>query len=176
MSRLRIVGGSDAGISAGLRATELDPAVEPLLVVADAYPNFSICGIPYHVSGEVLDWRSLAHRSRSDLETAGLTLRLDTTAQRIDPAARTLTVTGPGGVEAIGYDQLVIGTGAVPARPPIGGLDRLGPADGVHVLHTTGDTFALTDTLARDPATAVIVGPATSGWRWPKRCAPAGWP
>jgi len=64
MSRLVIVGGSDAAISAGLRARELDPLVEPLLIVADAFPNFSICGIPYHVSGEVPDWRSLAHRTR----------------------------------------------------------------------------------------------------------------
>lgn len=39
------VGGSDAGISAGLRARELDPSTEVTVVVADAYPNFSICGM-----------------------------------------------------------------------------------------------------------------------------------
>ena len=38
------VGGSDAGISAALRARELDPSSEVTVVVADAYPNFSICG------------------------------------------------------------------------------------------------------------------------------------
>lgn len=38
------------------------------LLVADAYPNFSICGIPYHVSGEVPDWRNLADRSTEELE------------------------------------------------------------------------------------------------------------
>lgn len=43
---LVVVGGSDAGISAGLRAREIDPTVDVTLVVADAYPNFSICGIP----------------------------------------------------------------------------------------------------------------------------------
>ena len=47
------IGGSDAGISAALRARELDPSAEVTVVVADAYPNFSICGIPYYVSGEV---------------------------------------------------------------------------------------------------------------------------
>ena len=45
--RLLVVGGSDAGISAGLRARQLDPSVEVSLVVADSYPNFSICGLPY---------------------------------------------------------------------------------------------------------------------------------
>ena len=82
--RLLIVGGSDAGISAGLRARELDPTVEATLVVADRYPNFSICGIPYHVAGDVPDWRTLAHRSAAELAAAGLELLLDTTARRID--------------------------------------------------------------------------------------------
>ncbi len=38
------IGGSDAGISAALRARELDPSVDVTVVVADSYPNFSICG------------------------------------------------------------------------------------------------------------------------------------
>jgi NADPH-dependent 2,4-dienoyl-CoA reductase/sulfur reductase-like enzyme len=157
------VGGSDAGISAGLRAREIDPACEVTVVVADAYPNFSICGIPYYVSGEVPRWQNLAHRTTTDLEAAGLGLRLDTTARRIDVAARKLLVTGPGGgEELIGYDELVVGTGAVPVRPPIAGLaglDVLGPDQPVHLLHSMGDTFAVMDTLtSASPASAVIVG------------------
>ena len=81
---LVMIGGSDAGISAALRARELDPGAEVSVVVADAYPNFSICGIPYYVSGEVTHWRNLAHRTTADLEATGMRLRLDTTARRID--------------------------------------------------------------------------------------------
>ena len=159
MMRLVMVGGSDAGISAALRAREVDPAAEVTVVVADAYPNFSICGIPYYVSGEVPHWRNLAHRTIGDLEAAGMRLRLDTTARRVDVAGRKLLVTGPGGEELIGYDQLVIGTGAVPARPPIAGLGELGPHDGVHLLHSMDDTFAVMRTLEEAaPASAVIVG------------------
>src|SRR4051794_10564052 len=55
-----VVGGSDAGIEAARRILTLDPSVEVSLLVADAFPNFSICGIPYYVSGEVPDWRDLA--------------------------------------------------------------------------------------------------------------------
>ena len=76
------IGGSDAGISAALRARELDPGCEVTVVVADAYPNFSICGIPYYVSGEVTHWRNLAHRTIADLEATGMRLRLDTAARR----------------------------------------------------------------------------------------------
>ncbi|HEY2306661.1 MAG TPA: FAD-dependent oxidoreductase [Streptosporangiaceae bacterium] len=160
---LVMIGGSDAGISAALRARELDPGAEVTVVAADAYPNFSICGIPYYVSGEVTHWRNLAHRTSADLEATGMRLRLDTTARRIDPGARKLAVTGPDGAEeVVGYDKLIVGTGAVPIRPPIGGLAGpgvLGPGDGVHLLHSMGDTFAVMRTLETTaPATVVIVG------------------
>src|SRR6266571_3520547 len=128
---LVMIGGSDAGISAALRVRELDPTADVSVVVADAYPNFSICGIPYYVSGEVTHWRNLAHRTVADLEATGMTLRLDTLARRIDVAARQLAVMSPAGEERlIGYDKLVIGTGAVPTRPPVTGLAALGRQDG----------------------------------------------
>jgi NADPH-dependent 2,4-dienoyl-CoA reductase/sulfur reductase-like enzyme len=160
---LVMIGGSDAGISAALRARELDPAADVTVVVADAYPNFSICGIPYYVSGEVTHWRNLAHRTIADLGGAGLRLRLDTTARKIEVPGRKLLITGADGrEELLAYDKLVVGTGAVPVRPPIGGLSgpsALGPADGVHLLHSMGDTFAVMSTLENAaPASAVIVG------------------
>jgi NADPH-dependent 2,4-dienoyl-CoA reductase/sulfur reductase-like enzyme len=159
---LVMIGGSDAGISAALRARELHPSADVTVVVEDAYPNFSICGIPYYVSGEVADWRNLAHRTVADLEAAGMRLRLETTAQRIDVPGRKLLVTSAGGEELLSYDKLIVGTGAVPARPPIRGLagpDALGADDGVHLLHSMGDTFAVMRTLERAaPASAIIVG------------------
>ena len=66
---LLIIGGSDAGVSAALRAQELKPGAEITVLVADDYPNFSICGLPYFLSGETHDWRALAHRT----EFPGLT-------------------------------------------------------------------------------------------------------
>ena len=154
------IGGSDAGISAALRARELDPTVDVTVVVADAYPNFSICGIPYYISGEVTHWRNLAHRTHADLEATGMRLRLDTLVTGIDVDAHQLRLrTADGTEDTLSYDRLVVGTGAVPVRPPITGLDELGPDDGVHLLHTMGETFALERSLEQlKPKTALIVG------------------
>jgi NADPH-dependent 2,4-dienoyl-CoA reductase/sulfur reductase-like enzyme len=158
--RLVAIGGSDAGISAALRARELEPGADVAVIVADEYPNFSICGIPYYVSGEVPDWRNLAHRTAADLEATGMRLHLGTTAERIDVDAHEVHVRDAGGsARAMPYDALVIGTGAFPMRPPIGGLGDLGPADGVHVVHSMGDTFAVMNSLtAATSRRAVIIG------------------
>ncbi|WP_022883418.1 FAD-dependent oxidoreductase [Glaciibacter superstes] len=154
------IGGSDAGISAALRARELDPSVDVTVVVADSFPNFSICGIPYYFSREVNPWQSLAHRTHADLEATGMQLRLDTLATGIDVVARQLTVRDQyGAASTIAYDELMVGTGALPSTAGIAGLDQLGPADGVHLLHSMGDTFALERYLDEQHAeTAIIVG------------------
>jgi NADPH-dependent 2,4-dienoyl-CoA reductase/sulfur reductase-like enzyme len=160
MTHLVAIGGSDAGISAALRARELDPSVDVTVVVADRYPNFSICGIPYYFSGEVQPWQSLAHRTAADLEATGMALRLDTFATDIDVAGRRLAVRNPdGSTGLIDYDELVVGTGALPSNAGITGLEALTPEDGLHVIHSMGDTFALDRYLTdRDPKTAIIVG------------------
>jgi NADPH-dependent 2,4-dienoyl-CoA reductase/sulfur reductase-like enzyme len=67
-----------------------------------------------------------------------------------------------GRTEELPYDALIVGTGAVSVRPSIEGLtgpDALGPADGVHLLHSMGDTFQIMQTLAaRQLQSAVVIG------------------
>lgn len=127
------------------------------MLVADGYPNFSICGIPYFLSGEVADWRNLAHRTIDQIEATGVELRLNERAVAVDPDAKMVTTVTATGRDRLGYDRLVIATGAEPTLPPIAGLAQLGPADGVHVLHTMEDTFALHQVLEQPERKRVAI-------------------
>ncbi|MGU3411480.1 FAD-dependent oxidoreductase [Microbacterium sp. M1A1_1b] len=148
MTHLLAVGGSDAGIAAALRARELDSTTDATVVLADEFPNFSICGTPYWVSGDVATEASLAHRTRADLEAVGMTVRSSTWASAVDVDRRLLTVTGPAGEEEISYDELLIGTGAEPVRPagvPFG-------EPGIHLLHSMTDAEQVVAALELLPA------------------------
>ena len=156
MTQLLIIGGSDAGISAALRAREVEPSVDVTVVVADAFPNYSICGLPFYVSGEVSDWRGLAHRTVNEIESKGIRLLLNHTATAIDPAKKNVEVVDKSGQKQnLLYDHLVIATGASPVRPQIVGLDL----PGVYLLHTMEDSFRVHQHVNEtNPKTATIIG------------------
>jgi 3-phenylpropionate/trans-cinnamate dioxygenase ferredoxin reductase subunit len=80
-------------------------------------------------------------------------LRLGRTATGLDPSRRELTLDDG---ERLGYDALLIATGAEPRRLPIPGADL----DGVLYLRTVGDSDALRERLDRGGA-MVVVG---AGW------------
>jgi NADPH-dependent 2,4-dienoyl-CoA reductase/sulfur reductase-like enzyme len=86
MTKLQILGGSDAGTSAALQARGIDLSAEVTVVVVDRFPNYSICGLSFYLSGETPDWRWLAHRMADDITREGIHLLLDHTARAIGPA------------------------------------------------------------------------------------------
>ena len=146
-----IIGGSDAGISAALRAREVASSAQITVVLADDFPNYSVCGLPFYVSGETSEVRQLAHRT----EFEGISLLQNHRAHTIDAASRTVSVTAAGSVKTLSYDGLLIATGARPVRPNIPGTTL----PGVHLLHTIDDGVRLRDHLdASKPRSAIIVG------------------
>jgi 3-phenylpropionate/trans-cinnamate dioxygenase ferredoxin reductase subunit len=80
-------------------------------------------------------------------------LRTSTTAASLDVGGRAVVLSDG---ERIGYDALLLATGAEPKRPPIPGTDL----DGVHVLRTFEDSDALRGVLDRG-GRLVVVG---AGW------------
>lgn len=156
MSHLLIIGGSDAGINAALRAREMDPSMDISVLVADRFPNYSICGLPFFLSGEVSDWQTLAHRKTGEIEAQAISLLLDHRATAIHPENKTVTAEDhEGRTRRFIYDKLIIAMGAISARPPVYGMDM----PGVFSLRWMGDGLAIERYLkAHHPESAIILG------------------
>jgi NADPH-dependent 2,4-dienoyl-CoA reductase/sulfur reductase-like enzyme len=147
--RLLVIGGSDAGVSAATRAREVNPTAEVTVLLVDAFPNYSICGLPFYLSGETPNWQDLAHRKAFE----GIDVLTEHRAITIDPRAKTVVAAVSAERKSFSYDRLIIATGARPIRPPVPGVDLAG----VYQLHTMEDTFRLERELAEGKS-VVIVG------------------
>ena len=140
MTQLLIIGGSDAGITAALKAKELAPEAKVTVMLSDAYPNYSICGLPFFLSGEVSDWKNLAHRTQEEITRLGIKLLVNHTATSINPSEKIVTaIDTQGQKQQINYEKLIIATGATSSKPKIQGLDN----PGVYFLRWMGDSFAV---------------------------------
>ena len=154
MEKILIIGGSDAGISAALRAKEVHPDIEVTIIVADRFPNFSICGLPFYLSGEIQDWKTLAHRTTEEIEEKGVHLLLEHKAVMIDTQQKKVSISGnTGHTHFMDYDRLLIGTGAVSAIPPIKGLDL----PGVFLLRWMEDSFEIQKFLTEKKVRSTVI-------------------
>lgn len=130
--RMVVVGGDATGMSAASqakrRATREGRELDVVVVERGHHVSYSACGIPYWVSGDVADADALVARTVAEHRANGLDVRLRTEATGIDLAAGEVEVRSAetGKVERIGYDDLVLGTGAVPVRPRVPGVQAAG--------------------------------------------------
>jgi NADPH-dependent 2,4-dienoyl-CoA reductase/sulfur reductase-like enzyme len=138
------------------------------------YTSYSAYGIPYLVGGVVADAGRLTARDPDTFRSRyaiGVHLRHEVTAIDLDRRALRVRDLDGGTQRAEPFDQLLVATGAVPARPRLPGAD----AAGIGGVQTLDDGLELQRLLDRErPARAVVVGGGTSAWRWPRRWSCAG--
>lgn len=154
--KIVIIGGSDAAVSAALRARERSRDADITLLFADHYPNFSICGLPFYLSGEVADWKKLAHRTFDEIEREGIRLMAGLSATGIFPKDKKIeAATTKGDVRTIPYDKLIVCTGGASMVPQWPGIDL----PGVFFLRWMTDGLAISAYLEkRRPSSLIIIG------------------
>lgn len=158
--RLVVVGGNAAGMSAAtsakrLRGDDLD------VVAFERGPetSYSACGIPYWIGGDVDARADLVVRTPAEHRERGIDVRMRHEVEGIDLGAGEIVVRDlDGGASArperVGYDHLVIATGAVPVRPDLPGIE-CGNILGVQHLPDGAAVLAALEAGARR---AVVVG------------------
>jgi NADPH-dependent 2,4-dienoyl-CoA reductase/sulfur reductase-like enzyme len=154
--RVVVVGADAAGMSAASQAKRVDDSLEIVALERGTHTSYSACGIPYWVGGVVPDVDSLVARTPKQHRANGIDLRLRSEATAIDMDRREVEVRDHAGASTyrLGFDHLVLATGARPRRPDVPGVD----ADGIHGVQTLDDGERLLESLEREPRRAVVVG------------------
>jgi NADPH-dependent 2,4-dienoyl-CoA reductase/sulfur reductase-like enzyme len=157
-TRVLVVGADATGMSAASQALRRAGS-NTLAVMAferGSHVSYSACGIPYWVAGDVCGPDALIARSAAEHRANGIDVRLRTEVTEIDLDARTVCAAplDGGATYQVGFDDLVLATGAVPVRPDLPGAD----SPGVYGIQTLDDGAAVLAGLTGSPRRAVVVG------------------
>lgn len=121
-----VIGGDAAGMAAASQARRLQPNLDIVALERGTRTSYSACGIPYLVAGDVDGPDDLVARTPEVFRREHrIDVRLRHEATTIDLDARTVEVRSleHDRTFRLGFDQLMIGTGARPIRPDLPGID-----------------------------------------------------
>ncbi len=133
--RIVVVGGSAAGPKAAAKARRIDNSAEVTILQKEGDLSMASCGYPYYVGGCFDDRNMLictpagvVRNPQFYLNAKDIAAKVNTEVTAIDRAKRTVSFrnTLSGETGEMGYDRLILATGAVPRMPPIPGVDLEG--------------------------------------------------
>jgi NADPH-dependent 2,4-dienoyl-CoA reductase/sulfur reductase-like enzyme len=153
-TRLAIVGGDAAGMSAASTARRRDGDIGIVAFERGPYTSYSACGIPYYIGGLFDDSDRLVSRSPEEHRERGIEVHTRHEVTAVDLDRRELTVRDlqSGEERTDGFDQLVLATGAEAVAPPIPGADATEPA------RTIDAAERFRAALSRGGESAVVIG------------------
>jgi NADPH-dependent 2,4-dienoyl-CoA reductase/sulfur reductase-like enzyme len=161
--RLVVVGGVAGGATFAAKARRCCPDAEIEIYDQDEFISYAGCGLPYFIGGYSPNWRRLLARLPEQFETKqDIRVFLRHRVNSIDADNKTIRVADLEGVSesSIGYDTLIIATGAYPFVPPLPGREL----EGVFVLRSMTHALEMKSFIdLRAPQRAVIVGAGAIG-------------
>jgi NADPH-dependent 2,4-dienoyl-CoA reductase/sulfur reductase-like enzyme len=154
--RLVVIGGDAGGMTAATNARRIRADLEIVAFEKGLRTSYSACGIPYLVSGDVADVDALVARTPRELrENNRIDVRVGHEVMGIDLDRRQVEVHDRGHDRTfrIGFDHLLIGTGARPSLPDLPGAD----GDQVRGVQTLEDGVELLAFAEKSRCQRVVV-------------------
>lgn len=162
--KIIIVGGSAAGAKAAAKARRLDEFAEITIVQKSPDLSMASCGYPYYIGG-VFDNRNLLLCTPAGVvrdatffhKAKGIVALTDTEVTTIKREQKQVICQNvlSGEEKVLGYDKLIIATGAKPNMPPIPGINL----EGITTLLTMSDTDYLRKICDEEQVkNAVVIG------------------
>jgi NADPH-dependent 2,4-dienoyl-CoA reductase/sulfur reductase-like enzyme len=156
--RLAVIGGVAAGMSAASRARRLNPKIEIMVFEKSGFVSYGSCGLPYFVSDVIKAPENLVvYDAKFFKEKRNIDVYLHHEVLKIFPAKRSVLVKDLEKDKEfeVGYDKLVIATGARAVKPNIKGIDL----NGIFTIRFLEDGIAIKNFIRENsPKKALIIG------------------
>ncbi len=120
--RYLIIGSSAAGIKAAETLRGLDREASITVLSEENEPPYSRCLLPEYLSGKK-SREELTFRAGNFFKDNNIETMLGERAVYVDPAGQEVILESG---EAVGYDKLLVATGASSTCPPLPGIDKVG--------------------------------------------------
>ena len=153
-----IIGCGAAGGTAAQFARKTDRKSSITIFEKGNYPQYSKCGLPYAISGDVHNFDDLVEFSGDWFKNAKIDLLLNTKVEKIDVDNQIVIAKKNNVSIEKSYTSLIIATGAKPYIPPIKNIyDGNKLTEGIFVLRTINDAKLISSAIEKDK-NAVIIG------------------
>jgi glycine/D-amino acid oxidase-like deaminating enzyme len=141
-------------MSAAMQIRRRQPDWSVTVLESGRFTSYAACGIPYLIAGDVDLLDSLVVVSPEEFRTRrGVDVRTDWEATAVDTGERRVTARTPDGEETLGYDRLLLATGAEAILPRWPGAEL----EGVTPLRNLVDAQRVLEQL-RGAARVAIIG------------------
>ncbi|NMC60476.1 MAG: FAD-dependent oxidoreductase [Candidatus Methanofastidiosa archaeon] len=146
--KLVIIGGGASGSEAALEARKFDKNAEITIIEKQNFPQYSLCGLPYAVSGDIDNFDKLIIFPKEFYEKQKINLVLQKEIKKINVNDKKVIFEDSTEID---YDSLILATGAVPCNYK---TDYKYP-DGVFFIRTLENSIKLSKKID-DSKKAVI--------------------
>lgn len=123
--KIVIIGGVAAGMSAASKINRSLKDAEIIVFERTQEVSYGACGLPYYISNVNDNEDLLRIRKSSEFIKSGIDLRINTEVINVDFSNKNVTAVNKMSNETyvVGYDKLIIATGASPIMPNLEGKD-----------------------------------------------------
>jgi NADH oxidase (H2O2-forming) len=153
-----IIGCGAGGGTAAQFARKTDRKSTITVFEQGSYPQYSRCGLPYAISGEIPKTSDLIEFSEDWFKKANIDLHLNTNVEKIDIKNKIVYAKKDGKTIEKPFNSLIISTGAKPFIPPIENVN----VDGVFVVRTIDDAKNILSSV-KNGKNVTIVGAGLIG-------------
>lgn len=156
--KIIVIGSVASGTSVAAKARRNTEEAEIVVYDQGKYISYSVCGIPYHIGGEVEELSALTPRNAAWFKKRyNVSVFTEHKVTKIDHANKQLEVTNliSGERKVDHYDVLVFATGASPFTPPPFNQRKY---DNVFQVRNIQDARDIEAFSTRQPKKALIIG------------------